>query len=389
MADISKEIKDFRDAQYGEEVRGSLISLAEKLNKESTDAKDAAEQAVKDAHESIEMASAAASEANDAAGLAAASAEAADEAASGANNAAILASGAASAADAASAGANAAAKEASDVADEVQEKLDNGEFVGPPGSIENLMEQSITFEQAAARANIQSGDSLAVAFGKLAKFCYDLKDVAFSGSYNDLEDKPSIPAATKVKGDAEEEYRDGEVNLTADNIGALAKNGDSAENIVNYTSGDTDDTAADKWESVPALTSGMTHANLFSRISNMFKNVRYLYKMLGTTDISKIGGGTVTGAISELNTGLYDLRFTKVYTNVPDIDNVPGYLCETGVYPNGFPEDLGGNECFVITMRPGADISAQLAFGFYNDKIAIRHRIQLDWSNWRYFNPSS
>lgn len=89
------------------------------------------------------------------------------------------------------------------------------------------------------------------------------------------------------------------------------------------------------------------------------------------------------------NTGLYDLRFTKVYTNVPDIDNVPGYLCETGVYPNGFPEGLGGNECFVITMRPGADITAQLAFGFYNDKIAIRHRIQLDWSNWRYFNPSS
>lgn len=43
MADISKEIQDFRDAVYGEEVRGSMISLAEKINKESGDAVEAAE----------------------------------------------------------------------------------------------------------------------------------------------------------------------------------------------------------------------------------------------------------------------------------------------------------------------------------------------------------
>lgn len=37
MADISKEIQDFREAVYGEEVRGSMISLAEKLNAEVED----------------------------------------------------------------------------------------------------------------------------------------------------------------------------------------------------------------------------------------------------------------------------------------------------------------------------------------------------------------
>ena len=34
MADISKEIQAFQDAEYGEEVRGSMISLAEKVNDE-------------------------------------------------------------------------------------------------------------------------------------------------------------------------------------------------------------------------------------------------------------------------------------------------------------------------------------------------------------------
>lgn len=37
MADISKEIQDFRRAEYGEEVRGSMISLAEKVNKDGED----------------------------------------------------------------------------------------------------------------------------------------------------------------------------------------------------------------------------------------------------------------------------------------------------------------------------------------------------------------
>ena len=39
---------------------------------------------------------------------------------------------------------------------------------------------TVTFQQAAERAGIQSGDSLAVAFGKLAKFCADIQDYVFS-----------------------------------------------------------------------------------------------------------------------------------------------------------------------------------------------------------------
>ena len=34
MADIGREIKAFREAMYGEEIRGSMISLANKVNDE-------------------------------------------------------------------------------------------------------------------------------------------------------------------------------------------------------------------------------------------------------------------------------------------------------------------------------------------------------------------
>lgn len=54
----------------------------------------------------------------------------------------------------------------------------------------------------------------------------NLKPVATSGDYDDLENKPSIPAAVRVKGNAESAYRTGDVNLTAENIGAVPRESD-------------------------------------------------------------------------------------------------------------------------------------------------------------------
>ena len=52
-----------------------------------------------------------------------------------------------------------------------------------------------TFTEAEARANIVSGETLSVLFGKIKKFFSDLKTVAFTNDYNDLDNKPSIPSA--------------------------------------------------------------------------------------------------------------------------------------------------------------------------------------------------
>lgn len=52
-----------------------------------------------------------------------------------------------------------------------------------------------TITEASTRTNIQTGDTLTVIFGKIKKFFTDLKAVAFSGSFNDLSDQPTIPAA--------------------------------------------------------------------------------------------------------------------------------------------------------------------------------------------------
>lgn len=52
---------------------------------------------------------------------------------------------------------------------------------------------TVSFVQAQNQTNINSGDSLNTLFGKIMKTFADLKLVAFSGSYADLSNKPTIP----------------------------------------------------------------------------------------------------------------------------------------------------------------------------------------------------
>ena len=82
----------------------------------------------------------------------------------------------------------------------------------------------------------------------------------------------------------------------------LDKTGDSANNTVTFTSGDS--TSPTGWADILKVASGETHASLLRKFSLAVKNLRYLYKMLGSTDISSISDGTVTGILSFLKSSL-------------------------------------------------------------------------------------
>jgi len=88
---------------------------------------------------------------------------------------------------------------------------------------------TVTFSAAAERANITTGEKLSALFSKIAKWLSDLKPVAFSGSYDDLSNKPTIPANT---------WRPVQDNLTSSsttdslsaNQGRLLANGSARDN---------------------------------------------------------------------------------------------------------------------------------------------------------------
>lgn len=118
---------------------------------------------------------------------------------------------------------------------------------------------------------------------------------------------------TGVKGEKEKVFGRGNVNITCAGIGALPTDGDSQDNTITFTSNDS--TTGDS--TAPALlTSGETHASIFSKVSTIFKNVRWLLSKMGTTDISTLGDGTVTGALSTLNSNKQDSDTAITTSNI-------------------------------------------------------------------------
>ena len=116
-------------------------------------------------------------------------------------------------------------------------------------------DRTASFTQAGTRENIRSGEKHKTLFGKIAKYFSDLKPVAFTGSYNDLQDKPSnlAPAAHRhSKSDitdfpsslpASDVYgwakSSSKPSYTAGEVGAVSKTGDniSGDYYYNHNNG--------------------------------------------------------------------------------------------------------------------------------------------------------
>ena len=86
----------------------------------------------------------------------------------------------------------------------------------------DIKDKIVSFNDSNNREkNINSKESISTLISRIKKWLYDLHEVAYSGSYNDLSNKPTIPSAVRVKGNRETAYRAGDVNLTVGNIGAV------------------------------------------------------------------------------------------------------------------------------------------------------------------------
>lgn len=142
---------------------------------------------------------------------------------------------------------------------------------------------------------------------------------------------------------------------------------------INFDSEDDENPVA--WTSMRKIVSGKIK-DLFGNVSIMAKNIRWLYKMLGTTDIASIGGGTLTGAVSKLNTDLQG----KIFLTPMFMANEDGYLdCNDlpiGACAYAYPDTKNSpsRETGWKIFCYGAvwDYVAQIAVSYKGDKLAFR-----------------
>ena len=99
----------------------------------------------------------------------------------------------------------------------------------------------------------------------------------------------------------------------------LKKTGDTSNTTVTFTE-PTD---------LAQPTTGEKLSGIIGKVSLAIKNIKTLISLIGNTDISSIGNGTVTGAISDVNGKL----MTPDYKSAVNIQS--NYLCQTNGYVIG------------------------------------------------------
>lgn len=148
-----------------------------------------------------------------------------------------------------------------------------------------------------------------------------------------------------------------------------------ADMVENFTSSDVADGSATAWTNVSKLNSGENNASIFAKISQMFKNVRYLYKMLGTTDISAIGNGTVTGGLSSLNSSLAvldgkRLRYKRIYGTSSSTGTIDPAISASNVIVAAIPLD---SSLVVFRTRRDNNKLYMAAFDFYTGQLKTNY----------------
>ena len=333
MANIQEFLKKILNARYGKDVRQSIHDSISEINRVTeqaesiaSTAKDSALHSAAVASESAVTATQKAESAGESAAVASESAvtatqkaESAGESAAVASESAVTAMQKAEEAESSSSAASNSAIVAEsyahgDTGAREYEAVDNAKYYYEQAKQISQGINGVIPMGTVAFANIPtSGLKYGYMYNISDEFISDERFADGSGLYygpgnniiwvaGDKWDVTAASSVTGVKGAKEDTYRQGNVNITSENIGALAKDGDSAENTATFTSGDA--ASATAWTDVSVLQSGEKHKSVFNKISTMFKNIRYLYKMLGTSDISTIGNGTVTGAVNAINGSL-------------------------------------------------------------------------------------
>ena len=102
----------------------------------------------------------------------------------------------------------------------------------------DISNTTVTFEQAENRANIFSKDSLKTIMGKISKMYSDLKTVAFSGKYTDLEGRVTVTNndLATIPGTAWDAVRGAQIRKDLDKLNSDLSSAKSIRLVTQYIS---------------------------------------------------------------------------------------------------------------------------------------------------------
>lgn len=157
-------------------------------------------------------------------------------------------------------------------------------------------DQTPTFLEESSRVNIASGDKLSLIFGKIKKFFSDLKTVAFTGNYNDLSNKPSIPSQLS-------DLTDDSSHRTVSDTEKTTWNGKATKKTTMDSYYGTSSTGADTAAKVITVTDGGSNFSLRAGIAITVKFTAQNTAQNPTFNVNNTGAKSVWYNAAVVTTG--------------------------------------------------------------------------------------
>lgn len=348
MADISSFITAIRTARYGEEVRGSIADALVAVNGQVESDTESAGQYATSAGSS---ASAAANSAANAAQTASSLSEELQELHD--TETAIEQAEA----------SRAAAEQSRVVAEQSRADAASG-YVNQAAEYANQARQHASSDNALLSQSWAVGNT-GVRYGEDTNNAKYWAEVAaqvvttggvasFNGRTGNVEPTSGDYSASLItRGSGTVETALTAIESELNNIGTF----DTKSNMVTFTSSDeTDMSQISAWTDVNKLASNETHATLFSKISTMFKNIRFLMKKQGTTNMGT-SATTITGAIAE---------------HESDISAINGTLSDHGTSINSLSNTASEHETAIGELNSNSTYKAGDSISLSNTQFSGR-----------------
>ena len=218
-------------------------------------------------------------------------------------------------------------------------------------------DNTVTFTQASTRENIASTEKHSTLFGKIAKWFADLKTVAFSGSYNDLSNKPTIPTVNNATLTIKKN------GSTVQTFTANASSNKTANIIVPTKTSELENdsgfmgsaTALDTYEEIMANTKSGKFAGAkgvkegFIAINDNLENI--LSYSTNEEIIGKwIDGKPIYRFVFEItmSSGINVIALNMSNKNIKSMIDIRGYY-DNGIYRNFAPYYLNNNAYMALT----------------------------------------
>lgn len=179
-----------------------------------------------------------------------------------------------------------------------------------------------------------------------------------------------------------------ELDTVTEKVTALEEVTDVSDMTVTFENYDAIGDGCYATEDIETMSSGSKLSKLSSIFSRIANNVKWLVNNIGTTDLTGIGDGTVTGAVSELNDSLFSdfLKKTDIVDNLSSTSSALPLSANQGRILNNSISSVSSTASSAQSTANTANSTANSAYSLASGRELITYGTNSNGAYYKFSN---